>query len=108
MLNEGVIPDSTKAARAYSLYAGAYPLLAAISGLPTANDPVVQTASVRRVTAADAERLQAIAAGQLENAQTEVNSLFDAYGATRDDNDVEQETTITSGVFFVASGAFKT
>lgn len=107
VLNERVLPDSTKAERACSLYAGAYPLLAAISGVPTANDPVVRTASVRRVAAADAERLQAIAAGQLEEAQTEVSSLFDAYGATREANDVEQETTVTSGVFLVASGAFK-
>lgn len=107
VLNESVLPDGTKAARASALYAGAYPLLAAIAGVPTADDPVVRTSSVRRIDAADAARLQAIAAGQLEDAQTEVSTLLDAYGATRDDSEVEQETTVTSGVFFVATGAFK-
>ena len=107
VLNESILPDRTKVARASALYAGAYPLLAAIAGVPTAHDPVVRTSSVRRVTAADAARLQALAAGQLETAQTEVSTLLDAYGATRDDGEVEQETTVTSGVFFVATGAFK-
>ncbi len=107
VLNESVLPDRNKAARASALYAGAYPLLAAIAGVPTAHDPVIQMSSARRVTAADAARLQAIAAEQLESAQTEVSTLLDAYGATRDDSEVDEETTVTSGVFFVATGAFK-
>ena len=105
-LDDQVLPGAASIETATAMCAGAYPLLAAITAGRHRLPPLLESSTLVSVRQNDVPRLHRIAESKLREAQEKVAELLTAYDALSDaESSADEETaTVSSGIYFVASG----
>ena len=105
-LNDDALPGAATIETATAMCAGAYPLLAAIAAGGHRPPPLLESSTLVSVRQNDVPRLHRIAESRLREAQEKVAELLTAYDALSDAASIvdEETATVSSGIYFVASG----